>query len=208
MRTKRKYLAVVVGLSLLLLGISFLSVSASEISMDGAIGFHKFNLNGEDIESLGLFILTNQGEEEAVVKLSLDSVLKPTDLDNEGNPRTHSVIKDVVFDKIPDISWITLNETKVTIPSGESKKIYYTIEVPRSELSKMSTDVGFLAYVTTSGGGEQVNVNYNHKVFIVFEGNYESMVFYVSLLLAIVFTAVVYSLLTINKKRKVKKTYK
>lgn len=166
-----------VSLVVLLLSSFFLSASASDISIENALGVHTFDLSSGDIlESHGSFVIRNDANESVcAVIITVDYELDPVDLDSKGNARTHhhSLLNDnVTFHGLPDTSWIQLEETKVCVDTQSYKLIGYTINIPVKDLPEyVNTENGFLAYITVdSSGSEQINCLYKIKIFIQFEG--------------------------------------
>ena len=180
MKAKMKYLAVV-SLLLLLSNISFLS-HAEDIAIDGGIGLHDFNLSEGESESEGQFTIINQ--DTTVVDIELDVILQldTGDFDGDGNPRIHKTIDaNVVFDEMPE-NWIVLPIEEVTVQPLEVKKIYYDVVIPEKYLSKMNNETGYLCYISIKGvnresdlegSGGSIGVNYKHKCFLRFSGDYD-----------------------------------
>ena len=171
---KRTTLSAVALTSLLI--ISF-SVSASNVMLDTSIGTHEFeSFSGTNLISDGSFIIRNQDNKVVKLNLSIENNIFENDLDLEGNPRQHSVSNIVFFHSAPTKDWIQLEKTTLTIPPNSEGVVNYTINIPISELpSYTNTTNGFLSYITIKGGtinanGNSVGVNYQYKIFMIFNG--------------------------------------
>lgn len=163
-------------LILILLSSLFLSVSASDIALENAIGVHNFDLSsGNNFNSTGSFIIRNDGDETSYIILTVESNLVSVDLDGDGNPRTHNHIllrDNVTFYPVPDITWIKLYKQRFDVEPHSSYLVEYEVVIPKNELSDfINSTNGYLVYIQIDGtGGQQVSCNYDAKIFFTFKG--------------------------------------
>jgi len=216
---KKWYLAISLTLSLcLLLNIYVFSGSAGDIMVSGGVGTHTFNLSepGDYIISDGSFTITNTMDEDVDIQLIIDDALKPVDLGEEGRPRTHTPTGGRLAYHIPDTSWIQLkNETEI-LPAQSIIKIEYTIRVNIEDLYEAldgNINKSYLCYINARGvSTKAIGINYDHKVFLVFTGEFRKISLTTNLLplflglffMTITIICIIFSLVMKNKKDKKK----
>jgi len=232
MRNKRKFLVALVTISMLLMlpGLTAQAANKSytneEINMLGkdrfkminSIGVHTFNFSepSNTLESEGYLYLANTYDSPVDVKLNVDITISVVDLDDNGNPRTHKVNPTVLFGTLPSKSWIKLEETEFTINPNSEYEVKYKVIMPTKdayESIKHDNNNGFLFYINIKSGEDGVvNVNYNYKCFLVFEGEYkEQTIFDSPFSIFIIINIILISILIcigvvkLIKKRKLKK---
>jgi len=155
------------------------SIGANNFKMLNAIGLHTFNFSdsGNKLESIGYLYLANTYDYSVKVFLTPTIKLSVVDVDDEGNPRTHTVTENIIYYPYPKISYIQLEETEFTINPQSKYKISYKLVMPAKETyESINEDInnGFLGYINIRTESEGViNVNYNYKVFSAFEGVYQ-----------------------------------
>jgi len=195
---------------ILLVSLLFLSTTASanNISLSKSIATHTFkSFDGDTLVSEGYFTINNQEKKEVELQLGVQTELNILDLNKTtGEPRTHSVEKNVIMHPAPTSSWITFPESTFTIGPKESKKVSYNISIPVSELPSYTgkTD-GFLMYITITtveregNKAGSIGVNYKYKVFTVFKQDLPAPVLpYALLITASLILALI--IFTINDK--------
>jgi len=216
MREKR-YLAISFSLIILglLLNINIFSVSAGDLKVTNAIGVHTFNLSdaGDYIISEGSSIIENTLDEDVIIIMTVDNALRERDLGENGEPRTHEPTGDRLVYHIPSMDWIKPNEKETVLKANSIGTVNYTIKVPIEEVYSAlngNIDKAYLCYINIKGDSTlTIGVNYNHKVFIVFEGEFQDLTkqsFPLSIVIGgIIFTIIlIYFILSfmLEKKRK------
>jgi len=192
-KNKRKFLVALVTISMLLMlpGLTAQAANkeytneeinrlgANRFKMINSIGVHTFNFSepSDSLESEGYLYLANTYDYPVKVRLEVITKLSVVDLDDNGNPRTHKVTPNVLYNALPTSSWIKLEETEFTINPKSEYKVKYKVIMPTKdayESIKKDNDNGFLCYINIKSGEESmVNVNYNYKCFLTFEGEYK-----------------------------------
>jgi len=168
-------------LSFILLGSIFLSnASASDISLIGSIGVHTFNDN-DDYSQKGSFYILNQADEDVFIRLKADNNIKSIDMGPNGEPRKHIVSNKVYFHPLEDTDWIEFEKDEFVIPAKSNCTVNYTLNITNSELpSYIDNKNGFICYINIvsfdgdSGSAANVGVNYNFKLFTIFNGDFGS----------------------------------
>ena len=198
-------------LTFVLLSSLFLSVSASDIALENAIGVHNFDLgSGNIFNSTGSFIIRNNGDETSHIILTVSSDLVPRDLDGNDNPRTHNHIllrDNITFYPVPDITWIKLYKQRFDVAPHSSYLVDYEVVIPKNELSDfINSTNGYLVYIQIDGtGGQQVSCNYDAKIFFTFQGELAQPFMLPSFVLWFVAIAVIFAVISyiiiVNKKK-------
>ena len=158
------------------------SLGKNKFKMINSIGVHKFNFSekGDFLQSEGYLYLANTYDTSTTVKLEVIDILSIVDLDDKGNPRTHKVTNNIYYYSLPDKSWITLEEKEFVVNANSEYKVKYKVQMPTKDaylaLNKNNSH-GFLFYINVKTGQESfINVNYNYKCFLTFEGTYEESI--------------------------------
>lgn len=156
-------------------------IGLNKIRLESGIGVLVFNLSKyhDKLTGSGYVVLSNTHNESVLVNCHIITKMSPVDLDEYGNPRIHEVISNsVIFDAIPDGSWLTLEDDKATIKPYHQYKFRYNLNIPLSSEYKFDTGKGFLVYINIkkkleNASGMNIGIDYSYKLFIYFEGKLE-----------------------------------
>jgi len=192
---KSKVISVVTGLIFLWLLFGLISsVSYAEnipISEEGLgkIGLNKFRLESgigvivfnlsesyDRLEADGYLTVSNTYNSSVIIYCELITLLSPVDLDAEGHPRIHKRISDIIlFKRIPDSSWITLEDSRAEVDSCSIYNFRYHVDIPLDPRDPFIDNEGYLVYINVKKdlgdvSGANIGIDYNYKLFFVFTG--------------------------------------
>lgn len=195
MRKKKKANSVTISLFIiLLLLISFSNLCIAEnipiseegikkigkdkIRLESGIGVLVFELEKIDdkITGEGYLTLSNTYNDSAIIECKLIGKLSPLDLDENGNPRIHKIVSDkIVFDKIPTLSWISLEDDNARINPYSVYNFRYHVEIPITSETSFNESKGYLIYINVrktleNATGANIGIDYNYKLFLIFKG--------------------------------------
>ena len=198
----------------LLLSVSFFisPAKSSGIKMLNGIGIHEFDLaETGDLTSEGFIEIENKGDEIVVITYYLSNEILDLDLGKNGEPRTHKLGLEgeqvnITFHPLPDITWIQFEQEDYTIQPYGKTKVKYELCFSREQLEQYGTEnntKGFMCYIylKDKGGGAQINVNFRHKIFLVFEGEAEQTMELLHYLILMIFIPVSGILIVLHRKR-------
>jgi len=149
-------------------------IGPDKVRLESGIGVVVFNLSKGSYTADGYLTVSNTFNSSVTITCYKIKELSTVDLDENGQPRIHPVISNnIIFEQIPDISWVTLEDSKASIDPYSVYNFRYTVNIPEGK--KFTTDKGYLTYINikkdvTGESGAQIGIDYNYKLFIVFTG--------------------------------------
>jgi len=211
---KQKINRGVIIFTIIILGLLPTSTNTIAVPMlKNGIGVHSFNFSevGDSFISEGYITIINSGTDKPTeFTLVIDNNLKPIDLNENGEPRNHTINKNITFLPLTNTNWISLEKEKITIPGEKTYKAKYTIEIPIKEVYDIidkNISKGFLCYINVKGkAGNVLQIDYNYKLFITFEGKLKeqfpiTIPVYVYPLLLILLSLFIYTIYSSRKKQ-------
>jgi len=197
-------------------------IGLNKIRLESGIGVIVFNLSKQydRLEASGYLTMSNTYNSSATISCYVITKLSTVDLDEDGTPRIHKIISDIIiFKPVPDGSWITLEDNKAVIDPYSVYNFRYTVNIDveylRKEAKKnniFNTSEGYLVYINVKkdlgdATGAQIGIDYNYKLFLIFTGELkqESFISSFFLLLIIPASVIIGTSLLFHKKKKSKK---
>lgn len=153
-------------------------IGLNKIRLESGIGVLVFNLttSTDRLTGDGYLTVSNTYNSSVTIYCQVISKLSSVDLDEERNPRLHKVISDfIIFNPIPDISWITLEDTEAIIDPFSIYNFRYEVDIPLDEEDSFEASRGYLLYIHIRKDlgdvtGAVIGIDYNYKLFLVFTG--------------------------------------
>jgi len=194
MKNKKASSAAIIILVLLWLLLGLTNISIAEnipISEEGIkkIGYDKFGLasgigvavfnlttSTDRLQMTGFLTVSNTYNNSVIITCQLITKLSSVDLDENRQPRLHKVISDhIIFEPIPDVSWITLESENARVNPCSVYNFRYTIDIPLDSGYSFDKDTGYLLYINVkktieNATGTNIGIAYNYKLFLVFTG--------------------------------------
>lgn len=152
--------------------------------LTNAIGVHEINLSkGGRVFSQGWVTVSNTYDERLIINIHPSTELSASDLDENGNPRAHLKVQDDgLFYQFETPDWIVIDYYEIVIPPMCKYAIKYNVDISSDDAWRAIHEDkgnGLLGYITfkkvINATGFVVGVEYNHKVFVTFFGERNTM---------------------------------
>lgn len=156
----------------------------NKIRLESGIGVMVFNLSKGELTGDGYLTVSNTYNSSVTLRCKVITRLSKVDLDEDGSYRLHKKISNnIIFESIPDSSWITLEDTTAIVNPYSIYNFRYTVNVDigylREQAKKnnniFNTSEGYLVYINTRKDlgdvtGTHIGIDYDYKLFLVFTG--------------------------------------
>jgi len=125
----------------------------------------------------GFITVSNTYNNSVIITCQLVTELSSVDFDENRQPRLHKVISDhIIFEPIPDVSWITLESESARVNPCSVYNFRYTIDIPQDSGYSFDKDTGYLLYINVkktleNATGANIGIDYNYKLFLIFTGS-------------------------------------
>jgi len=83
--------------------------------------------------------------------------------------REHTVKEDYTYYLLPDLEWVTIEDTEFTIPQNHKYYVNVTVKMPTEEAREKSKDGGFIFLISSEAQGGQISIVPARKIFLTIE---------------------------------------
>lgn len=89
--------------------------------------------------------------------------------------REHTVKEDYIYYLLPNLSWVSIEETEISIPENYKYYVNVTVTIPNEEAKEKCKEGGFIFLISSESEGGQISIVPARKIFLTI--NYIPTVF-------------------------------
>ena len=118
--------------------------------------------------------------------------------------REHTVKENYTYYLLPNLSWVSIEDTEISIPENHKYYVNVTVTIPNEEAREKSKEGGFIFLISSEGTGGQISVVPARKIFLTI--NHTPAIFSIMLLTLMlsVIAVVAVVMYYLSKKIKIK----